>query len=563
MVTSETRASPVSPIYPADIDWAADIPARPVPAILDDSVARFPDNPCLDFMGRRYSYRRVGELSDRAAAGFRAAGIATGDRVGLMMPNCPYLVIAYFGLLKAGAVVVNFNPLYADHELAHQAIDSDTKAIVTLDVVALHGKAAKLFGHTPVERLFVASLAEQLPLAKALLFRLAKRAEIATVPRDARHVRFSDLLGHRPTSLPPVDPAALAVLQYTGGTTGTPKGAMLTHANLTANVLQSRAWFTGTTPGRERMLGVLPFFHIFAMTVVMNLSIAVGAEIVLVPRFEIDALLPLIAKKRPSFFPAVPTIYTAINNHPQRSRYDLSSIRMCISGGAPLPAEVKSAFEANTGCKLAEGYGLTEASPVACCNPLHALNKPGSIGLPLPRTTIEIVSLEDRTTVLPTGEVGEICIRGPQVMAGYWNKAEETAAVLRDGRLHTGDVGRIDEDGYVFVVDRIKDVIIASGFKIWPRDVEEQIYEHPAVAECIVAGIPDEYRGQTVKAYVVLREGQALDEAGLQGFLRERLSPMAMPRLVEFRQSLPKTLVGKLSRKDVLAEEAARRKPAA
>jgi long-chain acyl-CoA synthetase len=299
------------------------------------------------------------------------------------------------------------------------------------------------------------------------------------------------------------------------------------------------------------------------MTVVMNLSIAVGAEIVLVPRFEIDALLPLIARKRPSFFPAVPTIYTAINNHPERSRYDLSSIRMCISGGAPLPAEVKSAFEANTGCKLAEGYGLTEASPVACCNPLHALNKPGSIGLPLPRTTIEIVSLEDRTTVLPTGEVGEICIRGPQVMAGYWNKAEETAAVLRDGRLHTGDVGRIDEDGYVFVVDRIKDVIIASGFKIWPRDVEEQIYEHPAVAECIVAGIPDEYRGQTVKAYVVLREGQALDEAGLQGFLRERLSPMAMPRLVEFRQSLPKTLVGKLSRKDVLAEEAARQKPAA
>ncbi len=560
MDQAAARLAPPGRLYPGDIDWGAAIPERPLTALLDEAVARFPDRPCAEFLGRRFSYRQIGELADRFAGGLAAAGIRPGDRVALLLPNCPWFIVAFFGILKSGAAVVNLNPLYTDRELAHQVADSGAAAIVTLDLAALYGKASKLLESGPERRLIVATLSEQLPRAKGLVFPLLKRREIARVPRDARHLRFADLLKSPVPAPVPLAPSDLAVLQYTGGTTGVPKAAMLTHGALYANTQQSRMWFTGTTPGRERMMAVLPFFHVFAMTVVMNLSIAVAAEMVILPRFELAALMRAIDRHKPTFFPAVPTIYTAINNHPERDRYDLSSIRMCVSGGAPLPVEVKETFERVTGCSLVEGYGLTEASPVVACNPLAGLNKTGAVGLPLPGTTVEIVSLEDGVTVLPTGEIGEICVRGPQLMAGYWNRPAETAAVLRNGRLHTGDIGRIDEDGYVFVVDRIKDVIIASGFKVYPRDVEEQIYQHPGIAECIVAGVPDAYRGQSVKAYVVRRAGSTVAEEELRDFLRDRLSPIAMPRQFEFRETLPRTMIGKLSRKDVLAEEEARRR---
>jgi len=351
----------------------------------------------------------------------------------------------------------------------------------------------------------------------------------------------------------------LAVLQYTGGTTGVPKGAMLTHGNLYANVTQSRLWFPGVAMGKERMLGVLPFFHVFAMTVVMNLTIMIGGCIIMLPRFDLAQVVKTIHKKRPTLFPAVPTIYTAINHYKNLAKYNLRSIKFCFSGGAPLPVEVKHDFERLTGCVLVEGYGLSETSPVTHGNPLIGENKTGSIGLPVPGTIVEIVSLEDRTTLMPQGEKGEICIRGPQVMKCYWNHREETAGVMdsmpEGDRLHTGDVGYLDEDGYTFIVDRIKDMIAAGGFKVYPRHVEEAIYLHEAVEECIVAGVPDDYRGQTVKAFIKLRQGQSLNAADLKAFLKDKLSPIEMPKQIEFRDNLPKTAIGKLSRKMVLEEE--------
>ncbi|MGK9236994.1 long-chain fatty acid--CoA ligase [Inquilinus limosus] len=548
-------------LYPPNIHWSQPIEPRPLYAILDDAVAKFGDRPCATFMDKTLSYGQIGDLVARAAKGFQAAGVGKGSRVGLFLPNCPYYVICYFALLKCGAVVVNFNPLYAERELITKIDDSGTELMVTLDLAQLHGKLAPLLGRTALKRILVCPMAGVLPFPKNLLFPIVKRREVAKVPQDGRHLRWAELVRNDGRFAPvPIAPEEdLAVLQYTGGTTGTPKAAMLTHANLYANAVQAGCWFEGMVPGQDRMLAVLPFFHVFAMTVAMNLAIWAGAEIIMLPRFELETVMKTIHEKKPTLFPAVPTIYTAIANFPERAKYDLSSLKRCISGGAPLPVEVKHAFEAATGCKLVEGYGLSEASPIATCNPLFGVNKEGSIGIPLPQTIVEIVSLDDRTTVLPTGERGEVCIRGPQVMKGYWNRPEESAEALHGGRLHTGDVGTMDEDGYIFIVDRIKDLILCSGFNVYPRNVEEAIYLHPAVEECIVAGVPDPYRGQTVKAYIKLRAGQSLTADGLVEFLKDKLSPIEMPKQIEFRdQPLPKTLIGKLSRKAVLEEEAAK-----
>ncbi|HYH17683.1 MAG TPA: long-chain fatty acid--CoA ligase [Azospirillum sp.] len=553
-------AHPWERAYPPEVDWHARIPVEPLYKLFDDSAAAYADRPCLDFLGKRMTYREVAALVDRAARGFQEMGIGKGSRVGLFLPNTPYYVIAFFGVLKAGGTVVNFNPLYAEREILHQISDSGVETMVTLDLAVLHGKLLPMLAQTGLKRIVICRMAEILPFPKNWLFPLAKRRELATIPNDGRHVPFRRLLANDGKPAPvAIDPREdVAVLQYTGGTTGVPKGAMLTHANLYANAVQCTAWFVGARPGEERMLGVLPFFHVFAMTVVMNLSIKFGAEIVMLPRFDLDQVMQTIHDRKPTLFPAVPTIYTAINHHKDLAKYDLSSIRFCLSGGAPLPVEVKEAFERNTGCVLVEGYGLSESSPVATGNPLRGVNKPGSIGLPLPGTVIEIVSLDEPRRVLPVGEKGEVCIRGPQVMKGYWNKPHETAMTLVDGRLHTGDVGTMDEDGYVFIVDRIKDMILCSGFNVYPRNVEEAIYLHPAVAECVVAGVPDEYRGQTVKAYVKVADGQELTKDELCAFLKDKLSPIEMPKVVEFRDSLPKTMIGKLSRKALLDEEAAR-----
>ena len=550
--------------YPPEVDWNAPLPAQTLTALFDDSAARFAARPMLDFLGKRSSYGEIAALVDRAAKGFQAAGVGKGVRVGLFLPNTPYYVICYFAVLKAGGIVVNFNPLYAERELQHQIADSGVGMMVTLDLKLLYDKMARMLAESRLKRLVVCPMADILPFPKNWLFPVAKRAEVARIPADDQHLPFKRLIDNDGQPQPvAVDPATdIAVLQYTGGTTGVPKGAMLTHANLTANTEQCRLWFVGAKPGEERMLGVLPFFHVFAMTVVMNLSIRMGAEIVMLPRFNLDEVMEAIHKKRPTLFPAVPTIYTAINHHKQLEKYDLSCIRFCFSGGAPLPVEVKQAFERTTGCVLVEGYGLSESSPVATGNPMTAPGKAGSIGLPLPGTVIEIVSLEEPRRVLPPGEKGEVCIRGPQVMQGYWKKPDETAMTLVDGRLHTGDVGYMDEDGYTFIVDRIKDMILCSGFNVYPRNVEEAIYLHPAVAECVVAGLPDEYRGQTVKAYIRVDDGKTLTREELIDFLKDKLSPIEMPKVIEFRDQLPKTMIGKLSRKALLDEEAARRSDA-
>ncbi|MBP2300061.1 long-chain-fatty-acid--CoA ligase [Azospirillum picis] len=560
--------------YPPGVDWAMQIPVRPLTALLDEAVAANGDRTCLNFLGKRTSYREVGRLVDAAAHGFQQLGVGKGSRVGLFLPNTPYYVICFFAILKAGGTVVNFNPLYAERELVHQIGDSDIDLMVTLDLKLLYGKMARMLAETGLKRLVVCSMADILPFPKNWLFPIAKRAEIAAIPRDDRHIPFARLIagGARPEPVAIDAREDVAVLQYTGGTTGVPKGAMLTHANLHANTIQCATWYAakerrpgegaadGPGDGQERMLGVLPLFHVFAMTAVMNFGLHLGAEIVLLPRFELEQVMRTLQKERITLFPAVPTIYTAINHHKRLKDFDLSSIRFCMSGGAPLPLEVKEAFERTTGCTLVEGYGLSESSPVATVNPvvLHA-DKKGSIGLPLPGTVIEIVSLEEPRRVLAPGEKGEVCIRGPQVMKGYWRRPAETAQTLVDGRLHTGDVGVMDEDGYTTIVDRIKDMILCSGFNVYPRNVEEAIYLHPAVAECVVAGLPDEYRGQTVKAYVRLSEGQSLTAEELTAFLKDKLSPIEMPKVVEFRAELPKTMIGKLSRKALVDEEERKR----
>jgi len=398
-----------------------------------------------------------------------------------------------------------------------------------------------------------------LPGVKGFLFRLLKRKEIATIPTDDQHIGFDSLIdndGNKPTT--PVEPIDTAVLQYTGGTTGTPKGAMLSHANLAANVSQMLHWFPDLRPGEEKILGVLPLFHVFAMTSVMNFAVAAGAEMILLPRYDRDQTLKAIHNKRPTLFPAVPTIYTSINEAPKLDKYDLSSISFCISGGAPLPLDVKTRFEKLTGCRLVEGYGLSECSPVATCNAINGINKAGSIGLPVPGTEISIHDIENPEQTVSVGERGELWIRGPQVMSGYWQQPEETDQTLRDGWLRTGDVGYMDEEGHLFLVDRIKDLILCSGYNVYPRTIEEAINLHSAVSEVTVIGIPDDYRGEAPKAFVRLQDGMTLTETELLDFLADKLSVIERPSMIEFRAELPKTMIGKLSKKELVEEETQR-----
>ena len=539
---------------------AQPIAPEPVTAALDRSVAAFPDRPAIDFLNRKYTYGELGKLVDRAMVGLQKRGVGKGTKVGLCLPNCPYYVIAYHAILKAGATVVNFNPLYTEREIAGQIKDSGTTIMVTLDLKQIYPKVAAQFGGTPLERIVVCSMAASLPATTSLLFRAFKRSEIARPPRDDRHIAFQDLLSDGAPAKPvEIDPLTdVAVLQYTGGTTGTPKGAMLTHANLSANAEQLTRWIPDAVPGRESLLGVLPFFHVFGMSVVQNTGIRMAAELILLPRFELQQVLKWVVKKRPSLFPGVPTIYTAINQAVAKKPMDLTSIRYCISGGAPLPVEVRDRFQELTGCRLVEGYGLTESAPVACCNPFDGAVKGGSVGLPMPRTEVEIRDRTDLRRVMPQGEKGEVCIKGPQVMAGYFNRPTETENTFVDGWLRTGDIGYKDTDGYIFLVDRIKDVILAGGYNVYPRVIEEVLYQHPAIAEAVVIGIPDDYRGEAPKAFVVLKDGASATTEDLRSFIGEHLSKIECPKLIEIRDSLPKTMVGKLSKKELVEEERAK-----
>jgi long-chain acyl-CoA synthetase len=538
---------------------ASSIRLRPVADILDQAVAAHAGHYAVDFLGKRYTYQDIGDLVERAARGFQQLGVRKGVRVGLCLPNTPYYIVCYYAILKIGGIVVNFNPLYAEREMKFQIQDSGTTLMVTLDLRQIYPKVAALLEETCLERIVVCPMSDILPTMKGLLFQVFKRSEMAEIPSDLRHVSFEQLVANdgRPRAVD-IDPHAdVAVLQYTGGTTGVPKGAMLTHGNLTANVEQLRQWMPDADEGNERTLGVLPFFHVFAMTVVLNLGIRLGCELILVPRFDLNQVLKLIAKKRPTLFPGVPTLYTALNAAAEKSGIDMSSLKVCISGGAPLPMEVRSKFESVTGCRLVEGYGLSEASPVVTCNPLNEAPRDGSIGVPLPDTVVEIRDPADPSRLLGVGEKGELCVRGPQVMKGYWQRPADTTDIFIGGALRTGDIGYRDPDGYLFLVDRIKDVILCGGYNVYPRIIEEALYRHPSVAEAVVIGIPDDYRGQAPKAFVTLREGAATTPADLRTFLNDQVSRIEMPKAIEIRSSLPKTMVGKLSKKELVEEERA------
>lgn len=545
--------------YPAGIDWNIALPPEEtLVSVFDAAASRHAGRPAMDFLGRRWTYAALADAVARAAEGLRRLGVGPGTRVGLSLPNCPWHVIAYYAVLKAGGIVVNVSPLYVEEELATLARDSGAEVMVTLDLDPILPRVLHLLGApgVAVRRVVVARFAEALPFPKGLLFRLFKRRSLAAVPAgDDRVVPFAALLDAPPIAAPPaVAHDAVAVLQYTGGTTGVPKGVMLTHANLTANLRQMHAWFTTCRHGEERMLAVIPFFHVFAMTVAMNSAIAMGAEIVMLPRFEWPMLKATLKRTRPTVFPGVPTLFKACLDN-GATRDDLASVKACISGGAPLPLAVKQAFEALSGSTVVEGYGLTEASPVCFCNPFEGENRAGTIGLPLPGIVAEIRDLAEPARALPPGGRGELCLKGPNVMAGYWNRPAETAEVLGpDGFLRTGDVGIMDADGYVTLVDRIKDLILVSGFNVYPRVVEEALYRHPGVAAATVVAMPDPYRGEAPAAFVQAKPGATLTPEGLRAFLQDKLNPVEMPRLIEVRASLPRTPVGKLSKKELKDE---------
>ncbi|MBB3108657.1 long-chain acyl-CoA synthetase [Paenibacillus phyllosphaerae] len=542
--------------YPQEVPSTYPYPEQNLAGFLIESASKYPNNKALHFLGKELTYAQLLSASYRFAHALRGLGVGKGDRVAIMLPNCPQLVIAYYGVLHLGGVVVMTNPLYMQRELAHQLHDSGASVVVTLDF--LYRKVMSAVPSMTDTHIIVTSIKDYLPFPSNVLYPIkAKKDGLEReVQYGGRVHAFRKLLRGSPATPLHTEVDAkrdLALLQYTGGTTGLSKGVMLTHYNMIANTIQTSLWAYKSVPGQERYLAALPFFHVFGLTVLMNQAIMLAGEMLLVPKFEIAAILKLIHTMKPTIFPGAPTMYIALINHPDIRNYDLSSIRMCISGAAPLPHEVQERFEAITGGRLIEGYGLTEASPVTHANNIWEKRKFGSIGIPFPDTIAKIVHPETGEDV-PEGQIGELAVFGPQVMKGYWNAPTETAKVLNNGWLRTGDMARMDEDGYFYIMDRMKDMIIAGGFNIFPREVEEVLFEHPAIAEAVVMGVPDQYRGETVKVFVVLKEGAKLTKEELEKFCRERLAAYKVPRIYEFRASLPKTMAGKILRRK-LAEE--------
>jgi long-chain acyl-CoA synthetase len=532
-------------------------PHAPAFTLLDTAVRHFSANVALDFLGRRYSYAELGRLTNRAAAGLQKLGVAKGVKVGLCLPNCPYFVIMYYAILKAGGTVVNFNPLYTEEEIATQARETETSLIVSLDVAAIHGKIARLAARGQFSRVIVCSMIAALPLVKGQLFRLLKRQELANVPQNAAYTTFETLItGTDPLVPVHIDPGHdIAVLQSTGGTTGIPKAAMLTHTNILANVRQAQAAMGGLREGQERILAALPFFHVFAMTAVMNFGLASGAELLLLPRLDMKLLMQTLRRRRPTLLPGVPTLFTALCNAIETGQPgDLNSVKFGISGGAPIAGETIDRFERLAQRPILEGYGLSEASPVVSFNRAGASRR-GSVGQAVAGTVIEIRNPDQPDEILPQGARGEICVRGPQVMRGYYKRPADTAEVFVDGALRTGDIGYLDADGYLFIVDRIKDLILCGGYNVYPRVIEEAAYQHPAVQDAVAIGVPDDYRGQSPKLFVTLRPGTSATAPEILAFLQQHLNKIECPKTVEIRESLPKTLVGKLSKKELVAEE--------
>ncbi|GGB27915.1 long-chain-fatty-acid--CoA ligase [Virgibacillus dakarensis] len=544
--------------YPKEIPASIAYDEKPLHAFLMEGAKRYKEKKALHFMGKELSFEEVCVQAKKMACYMQALGLKKGDRVAVMLPNSPQSVISYYGALMAGATVVQTNPLYKERELEYQLNDSGATFIVCLDI--LLPTVTNVRESTAVRHTIVTGIKDYLPFPKNLIYPFIQKKQYKMVVKpeqtDDTHI-WSRIMANTSDNYTEIDvnpKEDLALLQYTGGTTGFPKGVMLTHYNLVANVQMSQAWLYKAERGKEVVLGVLPFFHVYGMTTVMNMSIMFGAKMVLLPKFDAEEVLKTIQKQKATLFPGAPTIYVGLLNHPNLKKYDLASIEACISGSAPLPVEVQEQFEKVTNGRLVEGYGLTESSPVTHANFVWEKRVNGSIGVPWPDTDAKILS-PDSLEEADIGEVGELAVKGPQVMKGYWNKPDETESVLKDGWLLTGDLGYMDEQGYFYIVDRKKDMIIAGGYNIYPREVEEVLYEHEGVQEAVVAGIPDAYRGETVKAYIVLKSGYQPDEKELNKYCRKHLAAYKVPRIYEFRDELPKTAVGKILRRKLVEEE--------
>ena len=559
MTVSPVAASSFQPWqahYAHPTPWDTVFAPLSVPQMFADSAARFADWPLVDFLGRLFTYRDLHSEALAFAAGLQQRGIGKGDRVGLFLPNVPLYIAAYYGAMIAGATVVNFSPLYTADELAAQVVDSGTRLLVTIDSSALLPTAVTVKEQSALEWLVVGSLAAQLPWLKGIALRLFAHKSLSPIPPSA--LRWGDVLADSAPQPVPLDPQEdLALLQYTGGTTGTPKGAMLTHQNITANTRQVEA-IDPQQQARDVIVGVLPFFHVFANICVLNRTVAHGGCIAMLPRFDAGQALKTLARVKATAMPGVPTMYQALLDHPDCGKTDFGSLRVCISGGAPLPLPLKQRFEAVTGARLIEGYGLTETAGVAAANPYEGEERPGTIGQPIPATRVRLLDKEDPTQDAPVGEPGELAIQGPQVMRGYWRRPEAAAAAFADrpdGRwLRTGDVAVLEEGGYLRIVDRIKDMIAVGGFKVFPSQVEAVLLRHPAVKEALVIGVPDAYRGEAPRAYVTLHEGTPATAEALADWLNGQLGKHERVDSVVVRDNLPKTMIGKLDRKALRAE---------
>ncbi|OEH91892.1 long-chain-fatty-acid--CoA ligase [Bacillus solimangrovi] len=545
--------------YPTEIPQKIDYGNKAIHHYLLETAKNHPEKKALYFYGTEMTYKELLRQVKKLANYLQDLGVEKGDRVAIMLANCPQGVISYYAALMAGGIVVQVNPMYTEREMQYQLKDSGSKFLICLDL--FYPKAVKVKSNTEVEQIIVTGIKDYLPFPKNLLYPFVQRKKTNMIVKvkesECVHLFKNAIKKGRDTLIEhDFEPAEdIALLQYTGGTTGFPKGVMLTHKNIIANSIMCRYWLYKCREGEESLLAVLPFFHVFGLTTVMNLSVLIGAKMIILPKFDPEEVMETIQKQRSTIFPGTPTMYIALLNHPNLKKYDLSSIESCVSGSAPLPVEVQEKFERETDGKVVEGFGLTEASPVTHANLVWGNRVKGSVGIPWPDTDSYVLSAEKQGPA-DIGEIGEIVVRGPQVMKGYWNRPEETAATFMDGDwLLTGDLGYMDENGYFYIVDRKKDMIIAGGFNIYPREIEEVLYEHPAIQEAVAVGVPDEYRGETVKVYIVLKEGTQLTEEELEAFCRENLAAYKVPRLYEFRKELPKTAVGKILRR-TLAEEA-------
>jgi long-chain acyl-CoA synthetase len=543
--------------YESGVGASLKYPEQPLYQFLSDSATRFPDHPAVLFSGREIPYRTLEDLSNRFANVLRNFGIQKGDRVALMLPNIPQCVVGIYGALKAGAVAVPFNPLYVEREIEFQLIDSGAKLLLTLDF--LYPRIKNVMDKTSLQQIILTNVRDYLPPLLKVLYpiRARKEGQWLKVKKEPPLYDFVSLLQQADSSPRRTECNAedTALFQYTGGTTGQPKGAMLTHRNLVCNAIQAATW-TAMKEKSEIILSVIPFFHSYGLTACLNSAMYRAGTLILLPRFQTKDVLKAIQKYRPTLFPGIQAMYVAINNFPGVGNYDLSSIRACISGAGPLHLEVQERFESLTGGKIVEGYGLTEASPVTHANPIYGKRKKGSIGIAFPDTDAKIVDLETGERELPVGETGELVISGPQVMKGYWNRSEkENCEMVRNGWLYTGDMARMDEDGFFYIVDRKKDMIKTKGENVYPREIEEVLFRHPKIKDAVVAGIPDSFSVEVIKAYVVLKEDQQAEEKEIIEFCRRELARFKVPKTVEFRKELPKTIVGKVLRRTLREQE--------